>query len=57
MAGFAIISFDNCAMPIEGELLCQAMTQPELQLRIRGQSKLARIVNSGPPISWNKRFP
>jgi putative DNA primase/helicase len=46
MAGVALISLDNCEHPVEGELLCQAVTQPMLQLRILGQSKLARVVNS-----------
>jgi putative DNA primase/helicase len=46
MAGGAVISFDNCEIPISGELLCQAVTQPILQMRILGQSKSARVSNT-----------
>jgi hypothetical protein len=47
MAGMAAISFDNCETPIEGQLLCQAMTQPCLALRTLGKSELQNTINSG----------
>ena len=38
LAGNAIISFDNCDVPLSGTLLCQAVTQHRVQVRILGQS-------------------
>lgn len=46
MAGDQVISFDNCIRPIQGDLLCQAVTQPLLKLRILGQSQTCTVVNS-----------
>ena len=38
IAGDAIISIDNCTEPLEGALLCQALTQQILMIRRLGQS-------------------
>ena len=38
MAGDTLISFDNCEQPLGGELICQALTQPTLNIRILGKS-------------------
>jgi putative DNA primase/helicase len=38
LAGDVLISFDNCEAPIGGELLCQALTQAVLSIRILGKS-------------------
>src|SRR5439155_7654914 len=38
LAGDVLISFDNCEAPIGGELLCQALTQSVLSIRILGKS-------------------
>ena len=45
-AGDAVIVFDNCTAPIEGDLLCQAVTSPILNLRILGKTERVRVVNS-----------
>jgi putative DNA primase/helicase len=39
LAGDLIISFDNCEQPLGGELLCQALTQSMLKIRILGRSE------------------
>jgi hypothetical protein len=38
MAGDAVISFDNCNKPLDQALLCQALTQSRVNLRILGFS-------------------
>src|SRR4051794_40004576 len=43
IAGDALISFDNCEQPLGGELLCQALTQPTLKIRILGKSMLVSL--------------
>jgi hypothetical protein len=45
-AGDQVVSFDNCTRPIEGELLCQAITEPTLSIRILGKSERTRIANT-----------
>ena len=39
MAGDPVISFDNCIKPLDHALLCQALTQTRLQLRVLGFSQ------------------
>jgi putative DNA primase/helicase len=39
MRGDPIIAIDNCELPVEGELLNSALTQPRVTLRILGYSK------------------
>ena len=39
MAGDAVISFDNCTTPLDHALLCQALTQSRLNLRVLGYSQ------------------
>jgi putative DNA primase/helicase len=43
IAGDTIISIDNVERPIGGELICQALTQRQLKVRILGQSVLAEV--------------
>jgi len=38
IAGDVMVSIDNCESPLGGELLCQALTQPALKIRILGKS-------------------
>lgn len=38
IAGDPLVSFDNCEQPLGGELLCQALTQASLSIRILGKS-------------------
>jgi putative DNA primase/helicase len=38
LAGDAIASIDNCDAPLGGALLCQALTQPVLRVRVLGHS-------------------
>lgn len=38
LAGDALVSVDNCDIPLGGDLLCQALTQPTLKLRPLGGS-------------------
>lgn len=38
LAGHGVVSIDNCTLPIDGDLLCQALTQPTLILRPLGSS-------------------
>ena len=40
LRGDPIIALDNCEAPLEGVLLNQALTQPQVELRILGQSKM-----------------
>lgn len=40
LAGDAIVSIDNATQPIDGDLLCQTMTQPAVRLRVLGSSEL-----------------
>jgi putative DNA primase/helicase len=44
--GDQIVSIDNCTQPIEGEFLCQAVTEPLLGLRILGKSERQKIANT-----------
>lgn len=44
--GGAVVSFDNCTQPIESDLLCAAISQPVLLLRILGLSKHVRVTNT-----------
>src|SRR5262249_27140501 len=39
LAGDACISIDNCEQPLSGALLCQALTQGELNIRVLGYSR------------------
>ena len=39
MAGVPVISFDNCTKPLDHALLCQAVTQTRLSIRILGFSE------------------
>lgn len=43
IAGEALISIDNCEYPLSGELLCMALTQDVLSLRLLGQSKNVQV--------------
>jgi hypothetical protein len=39
LAGDACIAIDNCETPLSGALLCQALTQGELNIRLLGSSR------------------
>jgi hypothetical protein len=39
LAGDTLILFDNCEHPLGGTLLCQALTQPLLNIRVLGRSE------------------
>jgi hypothetical protein len=39
LGGDAIVAFDNCTAALSGTLLCQALTQHRVQVRILGQSQ------------------
>jgi hypothetical protein len=39
MSGDAVISFDNCTKPLDHTLLCQALSQSRLNLRVLGYSQ------------------
>jgi hypothetical protein len=43
IAGDVLIAIDNCEEPLGGELLCQAMTQTSLKVRILGRSLNAEV--------------
>jgi hypothetical protein len=43
IAGDQLISIDNCEGSLGGELLCQALTQPSLKIRILGRSLNAEV--------------
>jgi hypothetical protein len=43
IAGDVMIAIDNCEVPLGGELLCQAMTQTSLKVRILGRSLNAEV--------------
>lgn len=38
LAGALHVAIDNCDMPLGGDFLCQALTQPEVRARILGRS-------------------
>jgi hypothetical protein len=40
LAGDTAISLDNCEYPLQGVFLCQALTQPQLNIRVLGLSKM-----------------
>jgi hypothetical protein len=42
LASDACISIDNCEAPLSGALLCQALTQGELNIRLLGYSRNIR---------------
>jgi len=46
IAADTLISFDNCEQPLGGELLCQALTQPKLDIRILGKSVNKTVVSN-----------
>jgi hypothetical protein len=39
LAGDAMVSIDNCESPLQSSLLCQALTQQVLNIRVLGQSR------------------
>lgn len=43
IAGDALVSIDNCETALGGELLCQALTQPTLKIRVLGKSLNAEV--------------
>jgi hypothetical protein len=43
IAGDVLIAIDNCEEPLGGELLCQALTQGSLKVRILGRSMNAEV--------------
>jgi hypothetical protein len=43
IAGEVVVSIDNCVAPLGGELLCQALTQQMLKIRILGKSINAEV--------------
>jgi len=45
IAGDVLIAIDNCDEPLGGELLCQALTQTSLKLRILGKSVNAEVLS------------
>ena len=46
IAGDTVVSFDNCEAPLGGELLCQALTQAALSIRILGRSVNVTVPNN-----------
>jgi Bifunctional DNA primase/polymerase, N-terminal len=46
MAGDPIISFDNCVRPLDHALLCQAVTQTRLSVRVLGFSENRNVTMS-----------
>ena len=47
MAGDAVISFDNCTKPLDHALLCQALSQSRLNLRVLGYSQNRDVTDVG----------
>jgi putative DNA primase/helicase len=45
-AGYRFISFDNCEHPLGGAVLCQAVSEPYLSLRVFGKTELKQISNT-----------
>ena len=46
LAGDQVITLDNCVLPLEGELLCQMLTQTTVKPRILGRSETPEISTS-----------
>ena len=46
IAGYRIISFDNCERELGGSLLCQAVTEPHIDVRELGFSRLVEVPNT-----------
>ena len=43
LAGDSIVAIDNCARPLEGDLLCQMLTQSMVRVRILGLSRTPEL--------------
>ncbi|MCW2313994.1 PriCT-2 domain-containing protein [Rhodoferax antarcticus] len=43
LAGYGMVSIDNCTLPLDGDLLCQALTQPILTIRPLGGSIIRSV--------------
>jgi hypothetical protein len=46
LAGDGTISIDNCEQPLGGELLCQVLTQPSVNIRVLGQSRNVEVLTN-----------
>jgi hypothetical protein len=44
IAGDAVVSLDNCDLALQGNLLCQSLTQQRLNIRVLGQSRNAEVL-------------
>jgi Bifunctional DNA primase/polymerase, N-terminal len=42
LSGDAVISIDNCSSEVDSDMLCQALTQRELRIRLLGYSRLVK---------------
>ncbi len=47
LAGDQVVTIDNVAHPLKSVLLCQMLTQVEVQVRVLGASKTVRIPSTG----------
>jgi putative DNA primase/helicase len=45
-AGYAVISFDNVSEPLGSSILCQALSEPVLSVRVYGKTELKQITNT-----------
>jgi hypothetical protein len=44
VAGYSFVSFDNCARPLGGDMLCQMLTEQEgIRIRLLGESKILTL--------------
>ena len=43
LAGYGMVSIDNCTRPLDGDMLCQALTQPILTIRALGGSIIRSV--------------
>jgi hypothetical protein len=43
LSGDAMVAFDNCTAPLSGTLLCQALTQHRVQIRVLGLSQQVSV--------------
>lgn len=46
LAGHTIVNLDNCTLPVDGDFLCQALTQPIVEVRKMGGHDVARVPGS-----------
>lgn len=56
LAGDAVISFDNCSVPLGGDFLCACLTQPIVRARILGKSETPSLLSNAAMFGTGNNF-